>query len=283
MTETIEQVIPGVYEISEAEYHADPVPGRSLSSTGARKLLPPSCPALFRHEQLNPPAPKREFDIGHAAHKLVLGVGSDLIVVDAPDWRTKDAQTQRKAAYQAGAVPVLRHEFNQVKAMAEVIRQHPVASYLFNPDNGDPEQTLIWQDHLTGIWRRARLDWLPATGPGRLIVADYKTTTNAHPEAIQKAVYQYGYHQQAAWYLDGIRELGIAEQPAMVFVFQEKTPPYLITAVDLDTAALRIGNARNRLAIEVYRDCVEAGVWPAHALDIETISLPGWADREEYV
>lgn len=35
---------PGVYDLPAEVYHADPVEGGSLSSTGARKLLPPSCP-----------------------------------------------------------------------------------------------------------------------------------------------------------------------------------------------------------------------------------------------
>ena len=39
---------PGVYDgLDEAAYHADPVPGGSLSASGAKLLLPPSCPALY--------------------------------------------------------------------------------------------------------------------------------------------------------------------------------------------------------------------------------------------
>ncbi|MBO0827768.1 MAG: hypothetical protein J2P24_08300 [Streptosporangiales bacterium] len=40
---------PGVYNLPAAVYHADPVPGGSLSQSGAKKLLPPSCPALYRY------------------------------------------------------------------------------------------------------------------------------------------------------------------------------------------------------------------------------------------
>ncbi|MGW9447058.1 hypothetical protein, partial [Bacillus mobilis] len=57
MTATDERTLsaitrPGVYDgIPEAVYHRDPVPGGSLSSSGARKLLAPSCPALFKYDQ----------------------------------------------------------------------------------------------------------------------------------------------------------------------------------------------------------------------------------------
>lgn len=276
----VEITAPGVYDIPADIYHADPVPGESLSSTGARKLTPPSCPARFRWDTDNPPEPKPEFDIGSAAHKLVLGAGADLVVVDAVNWQTKKAKEQREEARAAGRIPVLAAEHRQVQAMAAQVRRHRTAGALFNPlGRGRPEQALFWQDPQTGVWRRAMLDWLPDPSGGRLLLADYKTTRAADIESIRKAIANYGYHQQAAWYLDGVHALGLAEDAAFLFVFQEKTPPYLIQVVELDTAALRIGRERNRQALEIYRDCREAGVWPGYPDDdIPIISLPAWAE-----
>jgi hypothetical protein len=280
VTAVAEDVIPGVYDIPEDMYHRDPVPGGSLSSSGARKLLPPSCPALFRWWTTRTQPPRREFDFGHAAHLMVLGVGPELVVVEAKDWRTKVAREARDAAYAAGKVPILAAEHRQVKAMAAALQRHPIASALFNPEQGEPEQTLLWQDPQTGVWRRARLDWLPNPGNGRMIVADYKTTRSANPAAIAKAVHSYGYHQQHAWYIDGILDLGLAGQDAaFVFVFQEKTPPYLVTPVALDAAAVRAGRALNRQAIDTYRHCIETGHWPGYTDDIPLISLPAWAEH----
>lgn len=281
MTAVADDVIPGVYDISDEMYHSDPVPGGSLSSSGARKLLPPSCPAIFRYYATRPSPPRREFDFGHAAHKLVLGKGPDLAVVDAKDWRTKAAKEARDAAYAEGKVPILASEYRRAEAMARAVREHPIASAILDPEIGDPEQTLIWQDSQTGIWRRARLDWLPNGQSGRFIVADYKTTVSANPDAIRKSVYSYGYHAQEDWYLDGVESLGLAEDPAMVFIFQEKTPPYLITVIQIDPAARRAGRRMNRLAIDIYRQCRETGVWPGYTDDIPLISLPSWADLYE--
>lgn len=268
----------GVYDMPAEEYHRDPVPGGSLSSTGARKLLAPSCPALFRHWQQNPQPPKREFDFGHAAHKFVLGDGPEIFSVPFDDWKSKAAREQRDYAYSIGVVPLLEHEVAQVHEMADALRRHPVASALFSPERGKPEQTLIWRDEETGVWRRARLDWLPDPTGGRLIAGDYKTANSADLDSIQRSVYKFGYHMQAAWYLDGLQALGFADFPAFVFVFQEKTPPYLITVIELDVVAQRIGRERNRKALEIYRDCTAADHWPGHATDIELIALPGWAE-----
>lgn len=271
---------PGIYDIPNDVYHADPVPGGSLSSTGARRLLPPSCPALFRHEQVHGQPPKKAFDFGTAAHGVVLGSGPELVKVDAPNYLTKKAQAARDEARARGAVPLLPHEYEQVQAMAEAIRQHPAARALFAEGSGIPEQSLFWVDRPTGVTCRARLDWMPYGNGRRLVVPDYKTAVSASPAAIQKAVLNYGYHQQNAWYVDGVKALGGGDA-AFVFVVQEKTPPYLVTVVELDEVTVQAGRVRNRRAIELYAQCVAEDHWPAYSDSIELISLPEWAQKQE--
>lgn len=274
---------PGVYpDMPDHVYHRDPVFGGSLSSTGARKLLPPSCPALFRHWLDHGQPSNPAFDIGHGAHELVLGVGGGIREIDAADYKTKAAREARDAAYAAGQTPLLPHEHEQVKAMAAVLREHPIAGALLDPTTGDAEQTLVWVDDETGVWCRARLDFLRNRAPGRTIVVDYKTTTSADPDSIRKSVHSYGYHQQDPWYLDGVVALGVDPEPAFVFVFQAKTAPYLVTVVELDEPARAAGRAANRRARQLYAECSEACRWPGYSSDIELISLPPWAAREEF-
>lgn len=272
------QVAPGVYDIPAELYHADPIPGGSLSSTGARKLL--DCPAKFKHEQDNPPEPKKVFEFGTAAHKLVLGEGPDLVLIDADEWRTAAVKAKVAAVRAAGGVPLKPDEYKQVHAMADAIRRHPIAGALFSPDRGESEQSLFWRDQPTGIWRRARLDWLDNDHPGRIVIGDYKTTRSAHPADIQKSVHDYGYHQQAAWYLDGVTALGLADNPVFIFVFQEKTAPYVVTVTELDAVSLRYGRHYNRQAIDRYVHCRETGHWPGYSEQIESTPLPYWVERQ---
>jgi hypothetical protein len=278
---------PGVYEMTAAEYHADPVEGGSLSSTGARRLLPPSCPAAFDWARRNPQKPKAAFDLGTAAHKLVLGEGGDLAIIDADDWTTKAARTDRDLARLQGATPLLRPQYERVQAMALALIAHPLAGPLFATGRGTPEAALVHRDAATGVWRRALLDWLPAPRSSRVIIPDYKTAVSAAPDAIARAVAEYGYHQQGAWYLDAARALDVAGDDAeFVLVVQEKDPPHLVTVVQLDAVALRIGRARNRRALEIYAECAAARRWPGYADDPVYLSLPPWAekrDTEEYL
>lgn len=290
MTAAVEALVitePGIYPMTADQYHADKaVPGGSLSSSGARKLLPPSCPAKFKHDLDNGQPHKRVFDIGHAAHRLVLGEGVDIDILDYPDYKTKAAQQAKKDAYAAGDTPLLRWEYTEVQAMADAIRQHPIAGPLFTPGEGVAEQALFWQDGPSGIWRRALVDWTKHSASGRRVLADYKTTTDASLDTISKTVNERGYHCQAAWYIDAAIATGIGDpDTVMVFVFQEKTAPYLVTVTELDRETLRRGREKNRRAIDVYAECTAADYWPGHSDRVELTSLPIWAQLrhdEEY-
>jgi hypothetical protein len=271
----------GLYDgIDEAVYHADK---ESLSVSGAKKLLPPSCPAIFHHEREHGQPHKAVFDFGKAAHAVVLGAGADIKVVDADSWRTKAAKEDADAIRAAGHTPILAHEWQQIRGMADAIKAHPLASALLNPERGKPEQSGYWTDDVTGVLRRFRLDWLPDTDGGRLLVADYKTCQAASRPAIAKAVASFRYFMQDAWYRDGLHALGLADDVAFLFIFQEKTAPYLVNVVELEPAAVELGRKRNDEALRIYRDCTEAGVWPGYSSEVELINLPRWAYYEDAV
>jgi hypothetical protein len=277
----------GVYDgLPEDQYHGH---RDSLSSSGARALLPPSCPALFRHEQLYGRPPKRTFDFGHAAHQRVLGVGAELVVVekkagvDATDRRTAYAQEHEKEIRAQGKVPVLRKELDVVDAMAAAILEHPIASILFDPDRGGvPESSLFWTDPEFGVLRRARLDWRPTvlTSAGRLVIPDYKTTVSASKRSIEKSVREYGYHQQDDWYRDLVIGLELAEAVGFVFVFQEKSAPFLVNVAEIDAPSLRVARELNRRALDVYADCSARDEWPTYSDEIELVGLPPHILRE---
>lgn len=266
-----------VDDLDERIYHAHP----ALSASGAKRLLPPGCPALFRHDRDNGGRPnKREFDVGHAAHAAVLGVGLELVVVDADDWRTKAAKEARDAAYAEGKCPVLAKEKAAVDAMASEIRRHPIASKLL--DHGRPEVSVFWRDEERNIDRRARFDWLPHGDGGLLVVPDYKTTASAEPRAFARSIFSFGYDMQAVFYMDAIRAAGIAEDVEFRFIAQETTPPYLITVHELDDNALVVGRKRVDEACAVFRECTETGIWPGYSDGIELVPPPGYL-ADEYL
>lgn len=276
---------PGVYDIPNDMYQADPVKGGSLSNSGARRLLPPSCPAKFKYERDHGRKPKREYELGHAAHKLVLGVGEEIVVIKTANYKTKAAQEEQAAARAEGKVPLLEAEHDVVKAMAAALRADELAAALLQPGTGTPEQSLFWRDSETGVIRRARLDWLRTNAPGRLWVVDYKTCNDASHDALERAANDYGYFRQSRWYLDGVTALGLGDDPRFAFIHQEKTPPYLVHVVEPTALALEAGGFYNRKAIRLYAECVRTDTWPGYSADAEhltQISLPPWAQTRYF-
>lgn len=281
---------PGVYDGMPVDlYLAHP----ALSASGAKLLLPPSSPAIFRWQADHGRPNKDAFDFGHAAHKEVLGDGAPVEVIDAADWRTKAAREAKEKAYANGRIPLLPDDWAAVQAMAVALRRHPIASALFAAGAGRPEQTLIWRDAETGVLRRARLDYLrnTRTDGGVLIVPDYKSCDSADPVSAAKALHDFGYYRQAPWYEDGAEALGLADAAAFVLVMQEKTPPYQVAVYQPDPFAMAAGRRLNRKAIAAYRDCMRTGHWPGYAVtgpngvltsdrDVLPLALPGWAEYQ---
>jgi hypothetical protein len=280
----------GIYsadQLSLEQYHRDIVPGGSLSSSGARALLDPGCPAQFDYDRKHPQLPKKEFEIGTAAHSLLLGTGAELVVVDAEKWTTKAVQAEVAAIRAEDKIPLKPSDLEKVTAMVAAVRQHPVAGPLFTPGSGTAEQSLYWEDPDTKVTCRCRPDWLKQY-PDLTLCVDYKTAVKADPTAVSKAIAERNYHQQDPFYIDGIQAV-TGQQARFLFVFQSKTAPYLITVRELSDADRAIGRAKNARALRIYAECERTGVWPdwtGDTPDIPYISLPTWAairEAEEYL
>lgn len=258
-------LIPG---ISDEQYHADKT---NISSTGARKLL--ECPARFKHELDNPPAPKPAFDFGKVAHNLVLGEGGTIQIVDADNWLSKAAKEQRAACYAAGVTPVLKADHATAVELRDSVMAHPTAGALFA--HGEAELSGWWRDDETSVGLRFRPDFLTDLD-FRPVCVDLKTTLSADPKEFARSVAKFGYHMQAAWYLDGLAAYGV-EDARFLFVCVEKTAPYPVSVIELDADAIAEGRRRNRAAIDLYDRCVKTDSWPAYGSLIHSISLPQWA------
>lgn len=260
---------PGFYpNIPEAEYHAD---RDSLSVSGAKVLL--QAPALFRHRQDNPEH-KDVFDFGSAAHALVLGVGAEVVEVDADSWRTKAAGEARDAARAQGKTPLLAKDAAKVRDMADALSGHAGAMSLLS--GGQPEVSAYAVDEWTGVMRRCRYDYLRDD-----VAVDYKSAADISPGGFQRACLNYGYAMQAAWYLDVATDLG---QPLSDFGFiaQAKEAPYLVEVYRLDDDFLALGRARNLAALERFRDCRDSGKWPGYTgRDFTTLTAPKWARNDD--
>ena len=268
----------GIFEnIDINAYHGDK---SSLSVSGAKLLLPPSCPALFKWVRDNGQPARQEFDFGTVAHQLLLGKGAEIVEIDAPDFRSKAAREARDKAREHGQVPILSHELATAHEMVKTVLAHPVAGEFFNIFDGVAEASIYATDPETGVRLRCRPDWIYRDDDGRTVIVDYKTSATASPDLLVSRFHRFGYHMQAAWYKMVTELAGVAENPRFLFVTQMKEPPYLVTVVELDALAEAEGRRANREAIDLYATCCDTGEWPGFGNGIVTIGLPNWATSD---
>jgi hypothetical protein len=279
---TAVELEPGVHQLTDEEYFAPGLASATLSASGAKVLLKPGGPARFHHQrQTGAVEIKREFDLGHAVHTLVLGAGPEPVPyvgtgADPEAWRSNADKAAVAAIRAVGKVPLKQSDFETATAMAVAVRTHRLAGKMFV--HGEPEQALIWRDSATGVMCRLKTDWLRATG-----MVDLKTTEDAAPDSLSRSAYNYGYYVQDAFYRRGFRALFPGVEPWFALVAVEKSPPHLVHVHQLSARALAYGDRKVSEALEIYRDCAASGVWPGYPDDeITEIDLPAYVRTEEW-
>lgn len=266
----------GIYHgIDEIAYHSDP----ALSYSACKQIL--ANPERWKWQREQGRRERKAFDIGHAAHAKVLGVGLDIAVIPA-DILASNGATSTKAAKEfvdearkRGAVPIKQDEADRIDAMAEKVLTHPLARDIFTHQHGEAEVSMWWTDPETGAACRGRMDWF--IEPEQGTIADYKTADSAAPHLFGASAWRYGYLIQAWSYSNAISLLLGGDLPPFYMVAQETEPPYSVAVYRPEVAELEIGRRLYRKAIETYLRCTETGIWPAYGDGVMPLQLPAYA------
>ena len=261
----------GIHQgIPSATYHADCADEPSLSSSIAKLLLErPPYWAWAAHPKLNPewkPAePKAAFDIGSAAHALLLENGKDIMVIAADNWLTKDAKAKRDDARGLDFTPVLTKEYEKTQEMSRIASEF-LKEYGIDVSKTDNECTMIAE--VDGVLCRTRADIFM---PGRII--DYKTT-GVSLDVFNKQASKFGYDLQAVLYLNVAAELNLACEWA--FLVQETTAPYPVQMFKPTREFLEVGRKKLMQALSIWSECMLLGEWPGYPRDVQLLDAMPW-------
>ncbi|MHC4621811.1 MAG: PD-(D/E)XK nuclease-like domain-containing protein [Planctomycetota bacterium] len=239
-------------------------------------VLADKSPLHAKEYHENPPEPTEAFSFGSALHTRILECDkfpARYIVAPKVDRRTK-AGKEAWAAFEKtaeGKDIISDTDYETIQAIAASLEQHAINSYV---RDGQAEVCIVWIDKDTGLLCKARLDYVH---PQYAFLIDVKTTRDASPEGFAKALWNYRYYQQCAWYLDGWLTITQEENGAFVFVAAEKTPPYAVAAYEMHEDVIRAGRKAYRAALDTYKHCLETDVWPSYSASVEMMNLPTWA------
>ena len=275
---------PGIYtDFSEADYFADAAPLPSLTQSVAKILLDQSpLHAWHAHPRLNPDYQRdddRKFDVGNIAHKLMLGRGKNIEVLDYNDWRTAASKDAREDAAKAGKLAVLGKHYALAERMVKAARDQLELrnlGHLFRDGSG--EVVTVWDEG--DIWLRQMIDWLT---PDRLTFADFKTTDmNAAPHQIPRMMVNAGWPIQAAMGERGLNAIDPknAGRRKFYFVVQETEKPYCLNVVEITEGVMTMGRKQLDMAVAIWRHCMGANRWPGYPAEIVRPEYPGWHESQ---
>lgn len=259
----------------------------ALSSTQVRQIL--DSPARYKWQLTQPPRTSDAFELGHAVHAKVLGVGGGIVEYPAEHLTASGAVSTKAATVawadgqrNAGYIPITTAQARQVDAMAEAVLAHAEARALFEQP-GHPEASVFATCDETAIEMRARFDYLPASvtdrpyGSGDPVAVDLKTTRGrATPRDFGRSIHDYRYDVQQGHYLETLRLQTGRDDVQMRFVVVEKAAPYFVAVHQLDDLYAAIGHDDARRARHTLRECIDTDTWPTGLEDIQYIDAPTW-------
>jgi hypothetical protein len=264
--------------IPEHVYHSDPCETPSLSSSIAKLLVEKSpMHAHSAHPRLGakPIEPNEAMDHGSLSHKLLLGEGAEVEVIDADDYKSKAAREARDAARAAGKIPALSEAYARATESAAIVRNR-LSGYGIELD-GVSEQAILWTEQTPhgSIWCRGLLDHLRVE---RVQVIDLKTCRSAHPRACASHVIEYGYDVQQEAYTRALDRAfpDLVGRWDFVFVFAETVEPYAVTPARLDAMMRERGRRRWEQACGMWAHCLKQNVWPGYVDEVVYLESPPW-------
>lgn len=280
---------PGEYDLPDSVYHGDCCDGPSVSSSGLKKLIGPGPAAFWRECPANPeavrPAPTKAFDIGRAAHKLILEPEEvhEAVALIPPkilgkngSASTNDAKAFMEEAREAGKTPVKPEEWAAVTGMRDALSEHPIAQKLLK--RGRAEKSIFWRDTTSGLWCKVRPDWLPERD-GKYL-GDYKTCASL--AEFTRAMMKLRYELSAAMYLRGVNSVLGMRPAGFGFIAQEKEAPYrvgtffLTVGHEVGGKLLKAGELDMRRGLEIAARCFSTGDWPDPWAEPREITPPDY-------
>jgi len=265
---------PGIYyDISNEDYHSGP----GVSSTTFKKIG--RSPA---HSQV-PEEEKPAYRFGELFHRF-LELGRDkwedsvAVASEGMKFTTKDGKEFKRIAEERGLDIVKYDEAKAIYRMAENcldlhLSEDKTVRDLWQKSRR--EVSHFWIDESTGLLCKCRSD---VENTKISTILDWKTCQDAREHATQNAMASYGYHESAAFYLDGT---GL---DYFIWCWVEKTPPYAaqLEYCHRDDEIIQVGRVLYRRHLDIYKRCLDSGTWPAYADVPRQATLPSWASREYF-
>lgn len=266
-----------VMKDSNEEYHSK---SQYISSSQVKTICKKSVTHFIEQEAIFGPA----LTIGSAFHGLVLEPEifdkEFLVLHDKIDRRTKAGKQKHammeKIAIENGQELILKDDFLTIQRMARSVENN--AEYTELLDNCKKEISIYIDDfQIPGLDHKFQVRVRPDAYSGSPmnfagktipnVVCDLKSCQDSSPRAFKSSIYMYGWHIQAAYYLDLLTHVskslfGDDGVPFDTFYFLavEKKHPYMAQMYELNKDMLEEGRRQYRKALRMWHTYLETNI-----------------------
>ena len=196
--------------------------------------------------------------LGSLGHTMILEMDKlteRYLVMPKVDARTKGGKEQKMLAQEQAnleeKILISQEDFTQALGWRDNILKNPVTSNVFQKAKGENE--------ISGFFRHP--DFKDIKGAFRVdklleeqkIAIDLKIMLSANPYAFMSSVKKFGYHMQAAWYLDGLKAI-TGDDYDFLFVVCEKSNPHNVQTYRLSEKDLEKGRDDIRATVKKYQE-----------------------------
>lgn len=266
---------PGIhYGVSEADYHAVGHAQGVVSKSLLWKFA--ANPFVWKY---GPPQKVTEaMDWGSLVDCLALNperLDEDFVVSPYDEIRTNEAKAWR--ASQTKTV-IKQAEMARAILAACGIVNNPFASDFLN--GADTQVSIVCDgvdvETARPFRAKCRLDIVPRNSDW---LVDLKTT-GKDLSKIPSIIDDFGYHVQAAFYLDLYNLVTGEHRDRWAFIFQSDTEPFEVAVAELDPKDIEAGRAWYQNALALWCRCERDQNWPSPWEDgIKMVSRPAWARK----
>ncbi len=158
--------------------------------------------------------------------------------IDKLDRRKKEHKAIAEKAEKEGKILIDGQTY--LKALELYRANHTNLSVVIDNEAGDCEVAVFSQ--IQGVDCKGRLDYFSHNGK---VICDLKIVQNASKDGFMQSVARFGYHIQAAFYLD------LTGAKNFYFVAIEKEAPYMMGVYELSPEAIDLGREKYLKAFEI--------------------------------
>lgn len=192
-------------------------------------------------------------------------------------WNRNATYCQEWEAMQPGRTVLKPHEEAELLAAREMLLAHPEAAEILNCSQKQVWCKANWTDKATKVVVPVKIliDLLPDKDHpkhGKRIF-DFKTAASANPNAWPYVCNRFGYHVQAAMYLDIYCAATGEDRTDWAHLVQENTPPYCVELIGLDSETIDAGRDIYKLALSEYARCLQTNQWRSYYVNRDNATV----------